>query len=86
MYDLKVKTLEGKGKLRIPAGTQPGHVLRVKGKGIPRRAVGGRGDQLVEIGIEVPTTFIASIETKFARKRPASARFFARPSSRAGPS
>lgn len=31
------------------------------------------------IGIEVPTTFIASIETKFARNRPESARFFARP-------
>jgi molecular chaperone DnaJ len=53
--EIEIKTLEGKGKLRIPAGTQPGHVLRVKGKGIPRRAVGGRGDQLVEIGIEVPT-------------------------------
>ncbi len=53
--EIEIKTLEGKGKLRIPAGTQPGAVLRVKGKGIPRRVVGGRGDQLVEIGIEVPT-------------------------------
>jgi molecular chaperone DnaJ len=53
--EIEIKTLEGKGKLRIPSGTQPGSVLRVKGKGIPRRVVGGRGDQLVEIGIEVPT-------------------------------
>jgi molecular chaperone DnaJ len=53
--ELEVPTLEGRGKLRIPPGTQPGSVLRVKGKGIPRRVMGGRGDQLVEVTIEVPT-------------------------------
>lgn len=52
--ELEIPTLEGRGKLRIPAGTQPGTVLRVKGKGIPRR-VGGRGDQLVEVTVQVPT-------------------------------
>jgi len=52
--EVEIQTLEGKGKLRIPAGTQPGAVLRVKGKGIVRRVMGGRGDQLVEIGVEVP--------------------------------
>ena len=53
--ELEVPTLEGRGKLRIPPGTQPGTVLRVKGKGIPRRVMGGRGDQLVEVTVEVPT-------------------------------
>jgi molecular chaperone DnaJ len=53
--DIEIPTLEGKGRLRIPAGTQPGAVLRVKGKGIPRRMTGGRGDQLVEVTVEVPT-------------------------------
>ncbi len=53
--ELEIPTLEGKGKLRIPPGTQPGSVLRVKGKGVPRRVRGGRGDQLVEIALEVPT-------------------------------
>jgi molecular chaperone DnaJ len=53
--EVEVQTLDGKGKLRIPAGTQPGSVLRVKGKGIVRRVMGGRGDQLVEVGVEVPT-------------------------------
>ena len=48
-------TLDGKGKLRVPAGTQPGTVLRIKGKGIPRRGGLGRGDQRVEVAIEVPT-------------------------------
>lgn len=53
--ELEIPTLEGKGRLRIPPGTQPGAVLRIKGKGVPRRVVGGRGDQLVEVTIEVPT-------------------------------
>ena len=52
--EIEIPTLEGKGKLRVPPGTQPGTVLRVKNKGIPRRMGGGRGDQLVEVTIEVP--------------------------------
>jgi molecular chaperone DnaJ len=53
--DVEVPTLDGRGKLRVPAGTQPGTVLRIKGKGIPRRGGRGRGDQRVEVTIEVPT-------------------------------
>jgi molecular chaperone DnaJ len=52
--EVEVPTLDGKGKLRVPAGTQPNTVLRVKGRGIPKR-LGGRGDQLVEVKIEIPT-------------------------------
>jgi molecular chaperone DnaJ len=57
--EVMVPTLEGKGKLKIPAGTQPGSVLRIKGKGIPRRSRSGRGDQLVEVAVEVPTALTA---------------------------
>lgn len=53
--EIEVPTLEGRGKLRIPPGTQPGTLLRIKGKGIPHRMRSGRGDQLVEIMLEVPT-------------------------------
>jgi molecular chaperone DnaJ len=53
--EVEVPTLDGKGKLRVPSGTQPGTVLRIKGKGIPRRGGLGRGDQRVEVAIEVPT-------------------------------
>jgi molecular chaperone DnaJ len=53
--EIEIPTLEGRGKLRVPPGTQPGTVLRVKNKGIPRRVGGGRGDQLVEVNVEVPT-------------------------------
>ena len=52
--EIEVPTLDGRGKLRIPPGTQPGTVLRVKGKGIPRRVMSVRGDQLVEVAIEIP--------------------------------
>jgi len=53
--EIEIPTLDGKGRMRIPPGTQPGSVLRVKNKGIPRRVMGNRGDQLVEVTIEVPT-------------------------------
>jgi molecular chaperone DnaJ len=54
--EVAVPTLDGKGKLRVPAGTQPGSTLRIKGKGMPKRAGMGRGDQRVEVTIEVPTS------------------------------
>ncbi|MDX2050810.1 MAG: molecular chaperone DnaJ [Polyangiaceae bacterium] len=52
---IDVPTLWGKVKLKIPASTQPGNVLRVRGHGLDRRLRGGRGDQLVEVRLEVPT-------------------------------
>ena len=52
--EIEIPTLEGKGIMRVPAGTQPGTFLRVRGKGIQKR-LGGRGDQLVEVAVEVPT-------------------------------
>ncbi len=52
--EVPVPTLDGKGKLRVPAGTQPGTTLRIKGKGMPRRAGIGRGDQRVEVAVEIP--------------------------------
>lgn len=53
--EIEVPTLDGRATLRVPPATQPGHVLRMRGKGIVHRVRGGRGDQLVEVGIEVPT-------------------------------
>jgi molecular chaperone DnaJ len=57
--DMEVPTLDGKGKLRVPPGTQPGTVLRIKSKGIPHRGGLGRGDQRVEVTIEVPRELTA---------------------------
>jgi len=39
----------------VPPATQPGTVLRIRGKGIQHRIRGGRGDQLIEVQVEVPT-------------------------------
>lgn len=54
--EVEVPTLDGKGKLKVPAGTQPGTTLRIKGKGMPRRAGIGRGDQRIEVAVEIPTS------------------------------
>ncbi|HVU00623.1 MAG TPA: molecular chaperone DnaJ [Polyangiaceae bacterium] len=53
--EIEVPSLTGKAKVRVPPATQPGSVLRMKGKGAPHRYRGGRGDQLVEVALEVPT-------------------------------
>ena len=50
-----VPTLSGEGELKIPAGTQPGKVLKMRGRGIPHLHQSGRGDQLVRIHVWVPT-------------------------------
>lgn len=53
--EVEVPTLEGKVSMRIPEGTQPGKVLRLRGKGVPSVGGSARGDQLVRIFVEVPT-------------------------------
>lgn len=51
---IEVPTISGKTKMKIPAGTQNGTILRLKGKGIPALRGGARGDQHVRVFIEVP--------------------------------
>ena len=52
--EVEIPTLDGKLKMKVPAGTQPGNTLRLRGKGIAHRLRPGRGDQLVEIQVEIP--------------------------------
>jgi molecular chaperone DnaJ len=52
--NIEVPTLAGRAKLTIHPGTQPGKVLRMKGKGIKHLNGSGVGDQLVQVGIYVP--------------------------------
>jgi len=52
--EIEIPTIEGTTKLRIPEGTQPGAVFRLKGKGVPSVRGFGKGDQLVKIKVEVP--------------------------------
>lgn len=51
--EIDVPTLEGKAKLRIPPGTQPNEILRMRGLGVTGES-GRRGDQLVVVEVRVP--------------------------------
>lgn len=53
--EIQVPTLEGKVDMRIPEGTQPGKVMRLRGKGLPSLRSGELGDLYVRIFVEVPT-------------------------------
>ncbi len=52
--EIDVPTLDGKLKLKVPAGTQSGKVFRLKGKGLVDLHGYGRGDELVRIVVETP--------------------------------
>lgn len=51
---IEIETLEGKVRLKIPNGTVSGKIFRLKDKGVPYLHNRGRGDQLVEVVINVP--------------------------------
>lgn len=54
--EIEVPTIDGKVSYNVPAGTQPGTVFRLRGKGVQKlqRSEGDRGDQMVRINVEVP--------------------------------
>lgn len=53
--EVEARTINGNVKLKIPPGTQSGKLLRLRGKGIPHIHRNGRGDQLVQVTVWVPT-------------------------------
>jgi len=53
--EASVETVHGPVTLTIPAGTQPGQVMRIKGKGMPVLNSHKTGDQYVTVTVEVPT-------------------------------
>jgi molecular chaperone DnaJ len=57
--EIEVPTIDGKAKLAVPAGTQPGKVFTLRGKGSPSVRSSTRGDQLVIINVEVPSHLTA---------------------------
>ncbi|ACB84767.1 molecular chaperone DnaJ [Natranaerobius thermophilus] len=52
--EIEVPTLDGKSKLKIPAGTQPKTEFTLKGKGVPHFKRKGRGDQIVIVNVDIP--------------------------------
>ena len=62
--DIEVPTLDGKATLKVPAGTQPGTMFRLKGKGVKNIQGYGHGDLHVRINVEVPTHLSAAQKAK----------------------
>lgn len=52
--EVEVPTLTGKSMLKIEQGTQPGKLLKMKGKGIRHLNYSGSGDQIVRINVAIP--------------------------------
>ena len=51
---IKVPTIDGSVGLKIPAGTQSGQTLRIKGRGVPKARGAGVGDLMVTVQVQVP--------------------------------
>ncbi len=51
---VEVPTIDGKAKIKIPAGTQSGKIFRLKGKGFPGFQSYDKGDELVEVNVWSP--------------------------------
>jgi molecular chaperone DnaJ len=54
--DVSVDTLDGAETLRIPAGTQPSQVFRLRGKGVQFLDGTGRGDHYVHVSVRIPSS------------------------------
>lgn len=52
--EIDVETIQGTSTVTLPAGTQPGQVLRLKGKGLPELNRSRHGDHYAEIVVEIP--------------------------------
>jgi len=51
---LEVPTIDGRAKIKIPAGTQSGKIFRLKGKGFPAVNSYEKGDQLIHVNVWTP--------------------------------
>ena len=64
--EVEVPTLKGKAKLKIDEGTQPGKLLRMKGRGIQGLNGTGTGDQYIRINVYIPKDLSSEEKTKIA--------------------
>lgn len=65
----EVPTIDGKAKIKIPAGTQSGKIFRLKGKGFPELQGYRKGDQLVLIKVWTPQTLSAEEQTALEKMK-----------------
>ena len=64
---VEIPTIEGKVKVKIEAGTQPGKILRLRGKGLPDVNGYGRGDLLAKVNVWIPKN-LSKDEKKLVEK------------------
>ena len=81
--ELRVPTLDGDVKYNMPAGTQPGEVFKLSGKGIARLNAFGRGDEFVRIIVDIPKnlteeqkSILRSFDENYTPKDPKKDGFF----------
>lgn len=60
---VEVPTVDGRAKVKVDSGTQPGKVLRLRGKGLPSVNGYGTGDLLVNVSVYIPETLTAEEKT-----------------------
>lgn len=65
--EITVPTLDGNVNLKIPSGTQPGKIFRLRGKGIPHLHGYGKGDELIRVSVWIPTR-LSSEEKKLLKE------------------
>ena len=75
---VEIPTIDSKVKIRIEQGTQPGKILRLRGKGVPDLNGYGRGDLLVSINVWIPKE-ISKDEAKLFEKLKESTNFIPKP-------
>jgi len=71
---VEVPTIDGRAKIKIPAGTQSGKVFRLKGKGFPAVNSYEKGDQLVHVNVWTPQ-HVSSEEKALLEKLSTSSNF-----------
>ncbi|MDE3238630.1 MAG: molecular chaperone DnaJ [Paracoccaceae bacterium] len=58
--EIEVPTIDGgRSKVKVPAGSQTGKQMRLRGKGMPALRGGGHGDMLIEMAVETPVNLTA---------------------------
>ncbi len=65
--DVDIPMVTGEAKLKVPAGTQSGRMLRMRGKGLPHLQGGGKGDMIVRIFVWTPTELSSEQEAQFRK-------------------
>jgi len=64
---VEIPTIDGKAKIKIPAGTQSGKIFRLKGKGFPAVQSYEKGDQLIYVNVWTPQNISAEEKTVLER-------------------